>query len=234
MLIFLDVETIPGQTEEARRAASEGIRPPGNLKKAETIAAWWANEAAAAERTAWHRQALDGGTQGEIVSIAVCSDTGGEWVRCRAAEHSEAELLRQFFDEVESWLKAEGAKAGDSPSAWPLQAWPVAHNAAFDLGYLWRRATVHGIPRPSWLPAPLARSGKEYGCTMTTWAGFRGTVSLDALCRALGLESPKGDMTGADVFDAWQAAQYGTIAAYNMADAKAVAAVWQRLQGWGP
>jgi predicted PolB exonuclease-like 3'-5' exonuclease len=66
---------------------------------------------------------------------------------------------------------------------------------------------------------------------MLLWAGYGGRISLDSLCRALGLPSPKeGGMDGAKVFDAWQAGQHADIAAYNLKDAQAVAAVWHRLQ----
>lgn len=40
-------------------------------------------------------------------------------------------------------------------------------------------------------------------------------------------------MDGSRVFDAWQAGQHDDIAAYNLADAQAVAAVWHRLQTVG-
>lgn len=234
MILYLDCETIPGQTEAARSVARDGIRPPGNLKKPETIAAWWAESGPAAELEAWHRQALDGGTLGELVSIAACTDVEGQqWVQCRAQGESEAELLREVFETVETWQRQEAEQAAGDAHYWPAEVWPVAHNAAFDLGFIWRRAIVNRVPLPQWVPGPLARAGKDYGDTMTTWAGYAQRVSLDALCRALGVESPKGDMTGADVFTAWQAGEYERIAAYNLRDAQAVRDVWHRLQGRG-
>lgn len=50
-------------------------------------------------------------------------------------------------------------------------------------------------------------------------------IGLDALTHALGLPSPrKASMDGSRVFDAWQAG-HDDIAAYNLKDARAVAAV---------
>ena len=67
---------------------------------------------------------------------------------------------------------------------------------------------------------------------MMKWAGFGGRVSLDALCRALNVPSPKeGGIDGSKVYDAWMAGQHDQIAAYNMADVVATAAVWQRMAG---
>ena len=235
MFLFLDVETIPGQTEAARQAAAASVKPPGTLKRADSIERWWQEESPAALEDAHRRQSLDGGLFGEIVSIAaVTEEDGQKWVRCRRQGESEADLLAEFFAKVEGWNREQAlAIAPDHRAeAWPIEVFAVAHNAAFDLGFLWRRAIVNRVPRPRWLPGPMARPGRDFGCTMTAWAGPRERVSLDNLCRALGVESPKDGMTGADVFEAWQTGAVEAIAAYNLRDALAVRSVWHRLQGW--
>jgi hypothetical protein len=67
---------------------------------------------------------------------------------------------------------------------------------------------------------------------MLAWAGYGGRVSLDALCRALSVPTPKdGGIDGAGVYDAWLAGECDRIAAYNVRDATATRDVWQRLQG---
>lgn len=236
MQLFVDVETVPSQHPDALAEVRAGLRPPGTLKKAESIAAWWANDAEAAAEEAHRKQALDGGTKGEIISIAVVNEDGESWVRCRAVGGSEAALLTLFFAQVETWTRAEADKMTlGHPSAWPVDAhYCVAHNASFDLGYLWRRAIINRVPVPRWLPGPDARAGKDYGCSMLAWAGWGNRVSLDTLCRALGVTSPKDDgMDGSQVYDAWKAGETERIAAYNLKDAQATAEVWQRLQGRG-
>ena len=236
MQMFIDVETVPSQHPEALAAVRATLKPPGTLKKAESIAAWWANDADQAAEEAHRKQSLDGGTQGEIISIAVVNEDGGQWVRCRAVGESEAELLALFFSQVEAWTQAEAERMTlGHPDAWPVDAhFPVAHNAAFDLGYLWRRAIINRVPVPRWLPDPSARAGKDYGCTMLAWAGFGGRVSLDSLCRALGVTSPKDDgIDGSKVYDAWKAGETERIAAYNLKDAQATAECWQRIAGRG-
>jgi hypothetical protein len=212
----------------------DGIRPPANLKKAESIQAWWDNESDQAVQEAWRKQSLDGGTQGEIISIACCTDDGREWVRCRAPGEFEPELLGEFFNVIDAWTiqDAEALFPHGRAGEFPIDAHRVvAHNAAFDLGFLWRRATVHRLVRPRWLPGPSARAGKDHECTMMLWSGFGGRVSLDALCRALGVESPKSDLDGSRVFDAWLAGEHERIARYNLADAKACREVFHRLVG---
>lgn len=234
MNLILDIETVPGQHPQARADARAGIKPPGTLKRPESIAAWWENEADAAAEEAWRRQSLDGGTAGEIISIAVVADDDRQWVRCRQPGDGEAELLRQFFATVEAWTAADAAALlPGRADLFPLDDHRVvAHNASFDVGFLWRRSRVHGVPVPRWLPGPMARAGRDYDCTMQMWSGYAGRISLDALCRALGVTSPKaGGFDGSQVLDSWLAVEYGRIAEYNLRDALAVREVWHRLMG---
>lgn len=236
MNLFIDVETIPSQHPEALALVRASIKPPATLKKAESIAAWWASEADTAAQEAWRKQSFDG-TVGEIISVAVTDGDSRQWVRCRTVGESEAALLQDFIDTIEQWTADECQKLAATCSA--SHAFPmddhtvVAHNAAFDVPFLWKRCAIHGIRIPRWLPPPSARPGRGPVCTMLLWAGYGGRIALDALTKALGLPSPKGDMDGSMVFDAWQAGQHEAIAQYNLADAQAVAAVWHRLQTVG-
>lgn len=231
MNLFLDIETVPSQHPEALATVRAGLKPPGTLKKAESIAKWWEDEADQAAADAWRKQALDGGLHGEIVSIAMASDLG-QWVRCRAVGGSEAELIAAAFERVQGWRDELAALLAPEARAWQAGIFPVAHNAQFDMGFLWRRARVNRVAVPDWLPGPSARAGKDYGCTMLLWAGYGGRVSLDSLCGALGVPSPKeGGIDGSQVFDAWLAGETERIAAYNLRDTVALAEVWDRLHG---
>ena len=234
MNLFLDIETIPSQKPGAVAKVLATIKPPGTLKKPESIAAWWATDAADAAEDAYRKQALDGGSCGEIVSIAATNGEGFEWVHCRGQGDSEAALLQAFFDAVEDWQSKENEQW---PHTFPCDDHtPIAHNAQFDLGFLWRRAVVLGVPLPPWLrnAGPQGRAGQHYKCTMQAWAGFGRFVRLPELCDVLALPNPKdGGMNGAGVYDAWLAGQCEAIAAYNLADAQAVAGIWHKLQAVG-
>jgi len=234
--IIIDIETVPSQQPDARDHIRASIKPPAQMKLAATIEKWWETEAEAAIETEYRRQSLDGGTHGEIVSIAAAY-ADRQWVRCRAVGEPEADLLQSFFDVVETWQREDAdallATCHNASSAWPQDPpHPVAHNAPFDLGFLWRRARVLGVPVPPWLPGPLGREGRDYTDTMTLWAGRGGRISLDNLCRCLDVPSPKdGGIDGAGVYDAWLAGEHERIAAYNLRDTLATRDVWQRLQG---
>src|SRR5574337_1122816 len=107
MFLFIDIETIPSQRPGAIEAVRTSLKPPSTLKKAESIAAWWRDEADSAAETAWRQQSLDGGLNGEICSIAICTDDEREWVRCRVLGGYEAELLNEAFAQVEAWTAAD-------------------------------------------------------------------------------------------------------------------------------
>ena len=68
---------------------------------------------------------------------------------------------------------------------------------------------------------------------MTAWAGAKGTISLDRLCEALGIQGKNG-FTGADVAAAWDAGEHQTIIDYCAADVRRVRKVWRKFQaaGW--
>lgn len=230
MQIIFDLETVPSQQPDAREQVRANIKPPGTLKKPESIAAWWANEADAAVEEAYRRQALDGGLAGEIISIAAVTPDGRQWVRCRTQAEKESELLLAFGAQVEAWIDQDARAVADGFN-YAQDPFLIAHNAAFDLGFLWRRCTVNGVRLPFKVPGPMARAGQHYGDTMLQWAGYGNRVSLDNLTRALGIPSPKDDsMDGSKVLDAWLAGEHERIARYNLADAVATLAVWERLQ----
>lgn len=233
--ITIDIETVPSQKPGAREEIRASIKPPGTLKKAESIAAWWATDSAAAVEAEYRRQSLDGGLHGEIISIALVAndlDDDAGWVHCRAQGESEADLLERFGAAVVERLDRDAAKSSGGEYNFSTDPFFICHNAAFDLPYIWRRCIVNNVRLLFKVPAPSARAGKDFGDTMTMWAGFNGRVSLGALCRALSVSSSKdGGIDGAGVYDAWLAGEYECIAEYNLRDVIATAAVCHRLQG---
>ena len=109
--------------------------------------------------------------------------------------------------------------------------WWIAHNAAFDLAWLWKRAVIHGLSLPFKLPSPTeARHGKTHYCTMEAWAGYRDRISLDRLCRTLGIPSPKaGEISGTNAWQFWERGEIEAVQAYCAGDVEAARAVYHRL-----
>ncbi len=228
MRIYLDLETLPSLAPDARELARAGVRPPANYKKPETIEAWWETEGEAAAETAWRKQALDGAA-GELCAVGFASDDTEPVSLVRGRDESEGDFLRRALTAIADLIDLANTATADG-QLWPVEPFFIAHNAPFDLGFLMRRCWALGIRSPFRLPAPSARDGKDYGDTMTLWAGPRNTISLDRLCRALMVKSPKaGGVDGSQVFDLWQAGEVEAIAKYNAADVTATRACWWRL-----
>lgn len=228
MRIYLDLETLPSLAADARELARAGVRPPANYKKPETIEAWWRDEGEAAAEGAYRKGALDGAT-GELCAVGFASDDTEPVSLVRGRQESEGDFLRRALAAIAELLDTGCTIVGNG-QRWPVEPYFICHNAPFDLGFLVRRCWVNGIRPPFDLPIPTAREGKTYGDTMTLWAGYRNTIGLDRLCRALGIPSPKADgIDGRQIFDLWLAEKAETIAGYNAADVAATRACWQRL-----
>ena len=247
--LYLDIETIPSQRQDVidelradkkseLAAAIAAIKPPGNYKKEETIVAWWADEApkivdslkAAFESdvdTAYRKTGLDGAFgQVCVIGFALDNDTprtiwSPEW----AASNCETELLEDFGCVLTDLIAASNERA----------ITVVGHNVTgFDLRYLVQRSMVNGV-QPHRIIASAAQAkpweADKVFDTMVQWGGTGAKAggSLDKLCRALRIPTPKGDITGATVWDAVKACRIADVAAYCARDVEATRAVHHRM-----
>ena len=233
MYLYFDLETIPGGLPWLKQEAELATKPSAAIKKPETLAKWEQEEKPGAVQETFRKFALNPET-GEIISIAAVADDGAEFVQCRAPGGGEAELLTDFFAWVLERLEVRRTViTAPDGHEWPTDDEPVhlvAHNAAFDVGFLRGRCIAMGV-RPSFrLPGPLDRPGKTHTCTMLAWAGYGGRVSLRRLALALGLPDPKGELDGSMVYDAWLAGRLSEIERYNLSDARTVKAIHERMQ----
>ena len=238
-VLYLDIETIPSQrpdvlTKFQSRARAEcetdvaSITPPGNLKKPETIKAWEeevkpgviAEKRATceAEIDAAYRKTALNGAYGEVAVIGFAVGDGDPVavVRDMGRQMSEKELLYRTFEAL--------------PSGRILL---VGHNVLeFDLRFLFQRAMVNQVPFPPELRMAMEAKPWETGRlfdTMTQWAGFKGRISLDALCDAFGIPG-KGDIDGSKVWDYVKAGRIAEIAEYCRDDVRMTREVFKKMQ----
>lgn len=218
--IYFDIETLPSADLAVIAEIEAGIRPPGNLKKAETIEAWERDEKPSVVAEAIKKTGLDG-TYGRICCIGFAADD--DPVECVYGEQ-EDEILSGFF----RWLNG-AARISDYTER--QSAVFVGHNVlSFDLRFLWQRCVVNGIRPPSVIPFNAKPWDGKVFDTMTTWNPERERrISLDKLCRALGMPSSKGDLDGSKVAEYWQAGRQQEVAAYCMADVEAVRQCHRRM-----
>lgn len=213
--IFIDIETLGTDRQDVRDYIAASITPPGNISKPETIAKWIAESKPAAIDEAIAKTSLDGAF-GRVCVIGWALDD--ERVQT-AHSLDEPAVLQAFSERIDSLRVFDFAVVG--------------HNvASFDLRFLVQRYIVNGI-KP---PALIARAAqakpweveKVYD-TMVQWAGAGNRISLDKLCLALGIESPKGDITGATVGQAVADGRLLEVADYCAGDVIAVREVWRRM-----
>lgn len=224
MNLYLDIETIPAQDPAIHAMIAERVKAPATHKKPETIAKWEAEEKPAAVAKAIADTSFDGGF-GEVCCIGWA--VGNRKVRSATVKDGfdETDALMAFFNSVEAEFAKEDTHA--IPGYW--SATIVGHNvASFDIRFIWQRAIVLGVRVPSWFPRDPKPWGNEVFDTMAAFAGAKGSISLDRLCRILGIAGKDG-FDGSMVAKAWADGEHEKIAAYCRDDVERVRQVHRRM-----
>lgn len=232
MNVYLDIETIPGQSDAVRAAllaeaaeAKAAIQAPANYKDpakiADFIAAKSAEIDAKADET-WRKTAFDG-SRGEVVCIAWAIQDGPTTVSYRGLDEDEGRVLLDFFAALKTELNGR-------PPVF------IGHNVRdFDLRFLFHRAVILGIRPPFDLPHDARPGSDRVFDTMTAWAGWGGRISLNRLCEALGIPTKGAELDGEEidgskVWDFVQCGLGGKVARYCMADVERVRAIHRRMR----
>jgi len=213
---YLDIETIPCQLPEYRAKVRENIKPPANIKKPESIAAWIAENGDTAAEEAIAKTSFDP-AHGHICCIGFAIGNGApQYYEARTIADERA-LLGNFFPNL--------------PDMGLVRF--VGHNVSgFDLRFIICRAIVLGVEIPTIFPRDIKPWSQDIFDTMTAWAGARGTIGQDRLCEALGLPG-KGDFDGSMVAEAWANGEYAKIARYCLQDVETVRAIHRRFEAVG-
>lgn len=223
--IFFDIETIPTSRHDIQARCIADVSPPGNYKKPESIAEWWAKEGEAKKAEAIARTALDG-TWGEIICIGFAVNDGP--VQIIGREKAEADLLNTFG----LTLADECSKHVASGDMWqPMSVW-IGHNIIdFDLRFIWQRSKLLGHQFPFSLPlGKTDYHGPRVYDTMKEWAGYRDRVSQADLELAFGIlrvdPLPGG---GADVFLAYEDDRIDDIKEHCRQDVTNLREIYRRM-----
>lgn len=240
MNLYIDIETIPAQrpdilaeirekAEAELQAKIADVRAPSNYG-AEAADKWMQTKGAEAIQSmrdgveaeideAYRRTALDGAF-GQVCVIGWAVDD--EPART-VQGMNEASVLYGF---------SKALKIGASSM---FNTCVIGHNvAAFDLRFLVQRHIVNGI-KPHAVIARAAQAkpweSEKVFDTMVQWGGpsARPGGSLDKLCKALGIPSPKTDITGATVWDAVKAGRLDDVARYCARDVEATREIHKRI-----
>lgn len=225
--IFIDIETLPAQAEWVRSDLASTVKPPATYKKAETIAEWERESKPGAVEDAWLKTSFDGGV-GQILCVSWAVEDQapqmlGAWQFGSEPFSKDAEgaMLDAWFDALRS------ISAGTSG----MRPLICGHNvASFDLPFVWKRAIVHGIAPPMWLPRNPKPWSETVFDTMTQWAGDRERISLDRLCKVLGMDGKGDGPTGADVWPMAQEGRFDEIGHYCAQDVERTRAIYRRMR----
>lgn len=214
--IVFDIETVP---------ATDLRRAPPLIAQAVTKYAdrqeW--DESKVMSLSPWFGQVVslavgDGDAEGDEQRVTVFVvpppgvDIGDLPPHVRAV--SEADLLRAF------WALAGQARC------------VVSYNGrGFDVPFLVGRSLIHGVPvKVDLQGSPYAVRPHLDLFQALGGRGGRGPSSLDVVCWALGLASPKEDMDGSMVATFYAKGDVARIAQYNAGDVRATTAVYQRVR----
>jgi hypothetical protein len=241
----LDIETMPGQGlyDGFLAEAQNNFKAPSTLTKAkacadlglvgndakftskdDAILKWEARfsqeKAPEVAEENWRRTALDG-SKGEIFSIAFAVE-GGD-VRCLSRAlmddgsfSSESVLLQDFYSSL-------SASCNGRPPFF------IGHYVAgFDLKFIFQRSIILGVKPQFKLPFD-GRHSSDFYDNQTAWAGFKGRMSQDNLCKALGIEGKPGDIDGSKVWDFIKAGDTDRVVEYNIDDVVKSRKIYNRL-----
>jgi len=209
MNIFFDCETtssdLPWIIEEMHE-----VSPPANYKKPETIQKWMDENADTVREERLAKTALDTSVA-QIICIGFAA--GDDPVQTLTGP--EDEILSEFFAALSVYNHIE----------------LIGHNIiGFDIPLIYHRAIINGMrPHGSFHMAYKPWDGRCYD-TMTEWAGARDRISLDRLCRILGLPG-KGEIDGSMVPGLYALGEIDKIAEYCAGDVELVRAVYNRITG---
>lgn len=242
MDIFIDIETIPDQRPGALDAfiadARENFRAPSALTKEQAAADLGLTDASEIKFTSkdamlakwcerfrdekaeevaelnWRKTSFDG-SAGQIVCIGFACDD----FSARAYDGmDETELLQDFF----CWL-TDVHSIQDRPRF-------VGHNiVGFDLRFIWQRAVILGVQPPIWLPNNPRPWDDSVFDTMTQWAGSGNRISLDKLCKALGIAGKTEGIDGSLVWPYVRDGRLAEVAAYCSNDVEITREAFRRL-----
>ena len=164
----------------------------------------------------YRKTALDG-SKGSIYCIGFAiDDMPPSFMACN--QINEKQMIESFFNHIS--IMHDGLRGIEI----------IGHNVAdLDLRFIFQRAAILGVRPPACLKINPSRYDTDIYDTMTKWAGYGNRISLDNLCKALDIDTPKGEITGANVYDYWLKNEYLAICEYCIKDVEATRQVYKRM-----
>lgn len=216
MRLFVDIETIPTQNSFIQSRIEQSIKPPGNIKKADSIDAWMKENYAAEFEKKYRATALDG-LYGEILSIAWAIDDSEIYGFIRQDYDTELDVLKYFFNHLTSYFDKHGQRMA-------VTQWIGHYITGFDLRFIWQRCVINQYEPVIEIPYQAKPWDDCVFDTKIAWTGsssqYSGASKLGDLCVAFGMDDKLNGMDGSQVYDYWLEDRLDEILAYNKDDVK--------------
>jgi len=210
-IVYFDLETIPSQDPDLLAKFMAEVTAPAQYKKEDSIAAWLDENREKVARERLSKTSFDP-AQGHICTIGFAIDDMDVRTTHVMKVGNEHLAIETFFGAIDSFHDTTF----------------VGHYiSGFDLRFIINRAIILGVKIPRCIPRDVKPWGKGIFDTMTAWSG-RDSISLDNLCKALGIPGKDG-FDGSMVADAWLAGEHDKIAEYCRDDVERVRQIHKRF-----
>lgn len=219
--IVIDIESLPCANQDQIEYLMDSVTADSRLKDPEKIAADIAQKRA----EVIGKTGLDG-SFGRILMVSLCVVDSDDIVTFASPDSDEQYVLQSLIDEIERIVNEN--------TTTPFPPVFVGHNLTWDLRFIAQRCVVNGVKfNRRVLPFDAKPWSDQLIDTMTVWAGNGNRISLDRLCHALGIKSPKGEMDGSQVAQYFADGRIDDIINYNRADVRATRECYEIMKSAG-
>lgn len=218
--LYIDLETLKCTNKDRIEYITTHMKAPGNYKTEIAINKWMSeNKQKTIDNTVFD------GASGSICTIGYAFDNDKITILQRNNSNSEADIIQDFFNNLKTYSESVNIAPRLLDIKW------IAHNASFDLPFLFKRCVILGINTHGIrIPHNDRHGSKHVFCTMIEWMGFgvKAGGSMDNICNALGMEGKRG-FDGSMVDEAFRNEEYTRIAEYCKDDVRKLRYMHKRM-----
>lgn len=212
-LLYLDLETVPANDTITEEDIVSSM--PGSIKKEETKIKWIKENSDQAKKAIIKKRSLN-----HYECKIVCLSYSFNGAEVQAITGTEVNILTRLQDVIMEFLETQSDGSG-------LDF--VGHNIKeFDAPIIFLRAAKYNLLKLHEL-FYFGKKGMIDTMNLGTYFDYKGKVSLDTLCKFFDIPTPKNDMDGSKVYDAYKDGKIEDIAKYCNKDVEALINTYKRL-----
>ena len=217
-ILYIDLETAETIDTDIIQDISDNIKPPGNIKKQETIDKWVEEKKPAAIAEAVSKTSFSG-LAGSIVCICWAVNDGEVQTVYRDFNQPEGKMIQRFWEQLVS-------KNGVNFN--PMYC---GHNiCGFDLRFLFHRCVINNIKPPIYLPYNDKPWSKfVYDTLFETMGDNKAGGSLGRIAKAFDIEGKLKRMDGSMVNQYFLDGREKEIALYCKQDVEITRNIYKKL-----